>query len=165
MRIGLGLSLAACLVSADAHAEVHFRDLNHNGQLDPYEDARLPIDRRLDDLLSRMTLEEKVGAMMHGSLPAGDTLGHGSQTYDLSATEPMIADRHLNSFITRLVVSPEQLAQQNNAIQHLAERTRLGIPVTISTDPRNHFQAVLGASRSRGSSAPMSRVFKVPATA
>jgi len=150
MKTGLFLSLAACLVSVDAQAEISFRDLNHNDRLDPYEDTRLPIDRRLDDLLSRMTLEEKVGAMMHGSLPAGDTLGHGGQTYDLSATESMIAERHLNSFITRLVVSPEQLVQQNNAIQRLAERTRLGIPVTISTDPRNHFQAVLGASTAGG---------------
>ena len=150
MKIGWRLSLAVCLVSVNAHAEVPFRDLNHNGRLDPYEDARLPIDQRLDDLLSRMTLEEKVGAMMHGSLPAGGTLGQGGQTYDLSATGSMIANRHLNSFITRLVVSPEQLAQQNNAIQRLAEGTRLGIPVTISTDPRNHFQAVLGASTAGG---------------
>src|SRR5690242_8324480 len=30
----------------------------------PYRDARLPIDRRVTDLLSRMTLEEKVAQML-----------------------------------------------------------------------------------------------------
>ena len=127
-----------------------FRDLNHNGRLDPYEDATQPIEARLDDLLSQMTTEEKVGAMMHGSLPAGDALGHGGVPYDLAKVGPMISEAHLNSFITRLVVAPRQLAEQNNAIQRLAEESRLGVPVTISTDPRNHFQAVLGASTAGG---------------
>ncbi len=46
-----------------------FRDLNHNGQLDPYEDSRLTPEARADDLVKRMTLEEKAGAMMHDTLP------------------------------------------------------------------------------------------------
>lgn len=146
LSVGLTLALATGVDAADEP----FRDLNHNGRLDPYENVTLPISQRLDDLLGRMTLEEKVGAMMHGSLPAGDALGHDGQAYDLTAAGTMIADGHLNSFITRLVVAPERLAEQNNAIQRLAEGTRLGIPVTISTDPRNHFQAVLGASTAGG---------------
>jgi beta-glucosidase len=36
-----------------------FRDLNKNGVLDPYEDPRRPIEERIEDLLSQMTLEEK----------------------------------------------------------------------------------------------------------
>ena len=127
-----------------------WRDLNHNGRQDVYEDTNRSIDARVEDLLGQMTLEEKVGAMMHGSLPAGDALGHDGATYDVAEVQTMIDQRHLNSFITRLVVAPRQLAEQNNAIQRLAEKTRLGIPVTISTDPRNHFQAVLGASTAGG---------------
>ena len=42
-----------------------FRDLNKNGRLDPYEDARRPIEERVEDLLSQMTLEEKAGLMFH----------------------------------------------------------------------------------------------------
>lgn len=45
-----------------------FKDLNKNGQLEPYEDWRLPVDRRVEDLLSRMTLEEKAGLMFHASI-------------------------------------------------------------------------------------------------
>ena len=35
-----------------------FKDLNRNGVLDPYEDWRLPVEKRVADLVSRMTLEE-----------------------------------------------------------------------------------------------------------
>ena len=36
-----------------------FKDLNANGRLDPYEDWRLPVDRRIDDLIGRMRLSAK----------------------------------------------------------------------------------------------------------
>jgi beta-glucosidase len=41
-----------------------FKDLNGNGKLDKYEDWRLPVDKRVDDLVSQMTLEEKAGLML-----------------------------------------------------------------------------------------------------
>ena len=42
-----------------------FRDLNKNNQLDRYEDYRLDTTHRVEDLLSQMTLEEKVGMLFH----------------------------------------------------------------------------------------------------
>src|SRR5450759_4392176 len=48
-----------------------FKDLNRNGVLDPYEDWRLPVGKRVADLLSRMTLEEKAGLMQINSFNAG----------------------------------------------------------------------------------------------
>jgi beta-glucosidase len=42
-----------------------YRDLDKNGRLDPYEDSRRPIEERVEDLLSQMTLEEKVGLLFH----------------------------------------------------------------------------------------------------
>ena len=47
---------------------LQFRDLNKNGELDPYEDWRLPDSARIADLLSKMTLEEKVGLMFHPNI-------------------------------------------------------------------------------------------------
>jgi beta-glucosidase len=147
------LLLIAALAGSAANAgtPAGWRDLNHNGRLDPYEDRRLSIDRRVADLLRRMTVEEKVGAMMHGTLPGkGADSGRSSEGYDLAASERLIETNKVNSFITRLAVRPGRLAEANNAIQRLAEKSRLGIPVTISSDPRNHFQEVLGASTASG---------------
>lgn len=47
---------------------LQFRDLNKNGELDPYEDWRLSDSARIADLLSQMTLEEKVGLMFHPNI-------------------------------------------------------------------------------------------------
>ena len=41
-----------------------FKDANGNGTLDRYEDWRLPVPARVDDLVPRLTLEEKVGLML-----------------------------------------------------------------------------------------------------
>ena len=41
-----------------------FRDANGSGTVDLYEDWRLPVGVRVDDLVSRMTLEEKTGLML-----------------------------------------------------------------------------------------------------
>ena len=37
-----------------------------------------------------------------------------------------------------------------NALQEIAEKRRLGIPLTISSDPRNHFQYTIGTSSQTG---------------
>jgi beta-glucosidase len=44
-----------------------FKDLNKNGKLDKYEDWRLTPDERSQDLLAKMSLEEKVGFMLINS--------------------------------------------------------------------------------------------------
>jgi beta-glucosidase len=129
-----------------------FRDLNRNGKLDAYEDWRLSPDARARDLVARMTLEEKAGTMMHGTArsvgPAGGA-GVGT-TYDTAANRALIHASKVTSMITRLGGDPASLAAANDALQEIAEHGRLGIPVTISTDPRNHFQYVLGASAPPG---------------
>ncbi|MXO59470.1 glycoside hydrolase family 3 protein [Altererythrobacter salegens] len=123
-----------------------FRDLNANSVLDPYEDWRLDDLARARDLVSRMTVAEKVGTLMHSTLPGqGGQLG-AAASYDMDALGELVNTKHVTSFITRLSLPPAGLAEQDNAVQELAEGSRLGIPVTISTDPRNHFQYVLGAS-------------------
>ena len=129
-------------------AGMHFRDLDADGALAPYEDWRLAPEQRVDDLLGRMTVAEKVGTMMHSTLPGVDGLLGRAAQYDLSALTPLVQQKHVTSFISRLTLEPAALAEQNNAAQEVAERGRLGIPLTISTDPRNHFQYVLGAAES-----------------
>ena len=56
----------------------------------------------------------------------------------------------MNTFITRLSGNANDLAAENNKLQEIAEGGRLGIPVTISTDPRNQFHFTAGASVAAG---------------
>lgn len=126
---------------------ISYRDLNGDGGLNTYEDWRLTPDERALDLVRRMTLEEKVGAMMHSTLPGkGPGAPWAGTSYDFELYGKLLKGKHITHYITRLSFSPEKLAEQHNRIQEIAEGTRLGIPVTISTDPRSHFQHVLGAS-------------------
>jgi len=131
---------------------LHFKDLNKNGVLDPYEDWRLSPSARAEDLVRRMTLEEKAGMMMHGAARSARPTGiaGAGAVYDTAAIGKLIRDIGVNSFITRLSGDPRALAAQNNSLQEMAERTRLGIPLTISSDPRNHFQHLTGASVQSG---------------
>ncbi|MBQ1766880.1 MAG: hypothetical protein IIZ92_28800, partial [Aquincola sp.] len=48
-----------------------FKDANGNGRLDVYEDWRRPVQERIDDLVSQMTLQEKAGLMLINTLNAG----------------------------------------------------------------------------------------------
>jgi beta-glucosidase len=125
-----------------------FKDLDKNGKLDPYEDWRLPAEVRVADLVQRMSLEELAGLMVHGTLPSVGPmapLGVGRE-YDLEKVREFIDEDHVNTFITRLNGSAEFFAKQNNEVQAIAEASRWGIPVTISSDPRHHFEQVLGAT-------------------
>jgi beta-glucosidase-like glycosyl hydrolase len=126
-----------------------FKDLTRNGKLDPYEDWRLPADVRTADLVQRMSLEELAGVMVHGTLPSAGPLaplGVGKE-YDWVKVRQFIDKDHVNTFITRLNGSAEFFAKQNNEVQAIAESSRLGIPVIISSDPRHHFEQVDGAAK------------------
>ncbi len=129
-----------------------FKDLNRNGRLDPYEYWRPPAMQRTSDLLKQMTLAEKAGLMMHStarSIGPGAGLDVGTQ-YDLDRAKEMIDHRKVVTFITRLAGDPPPSPSRTTSCRRIAEAGRLGIPATISTDPRNHFQFVLGASVSAG---------------
>lgn len=129
-----------------------FKDLNKNAQLDRYEDWRLSAKERTENLLSLMTLEEKAGLMVHANGPGNNPLPEISSSYDLKLVKEYLNLRMINNMITRLVADPEALARENNSVQALAEKTRLGIPFTISTDPRSHFKYTVGASVGSGGS-------------
>ena len=122
-----------------------FRDLNKNGRLDPYEDPSRPIDERVDDLLSQMTLAEKAGMMMHTMIMPGDLDTVPPFGAAVSSRE-MVVERHMNHFNILFAPNAAELAAWHNQIQKLAEETRLGIPITISTDPRHSVQNNPGAA-------------------
>jgi beta-glucosidase len=125
-----------------------FRDLNKNGRLDVYEDPTRPVHERVEDLLSQMTLEEKTGLMFQPMINArkrGGLIEVPNMIMPVGTSE-MVVNRHIKHFNIVRGSSVEDTATWYNNIQKLAERTRLGIPVTISTDPRHSASDVPGTS-------------------
>ncbi|MBM4458115.1 MAG: glycoside hydrolase family 3 protein [Chloroflexi bacterium] len=118
-----------------------FRDLNKNGQLDPYEDPRQPVAARVADLLGQMTLEEKAGLMSHTFVPVNpdDVTLTGPGMNSRASISEMLLNRHMTHFNVARIASARQTAEWHNRLQKLAAGTRLGIPVTIASDPRHAF--------------------------
>jgi beta-glucosidase len=130
-----------------------FRDLNKNDKLDLYEDRRAALEARVEDLLKQMTLEEKAGCMfitMAGMNPDGALQEIQSPfnpiSYILESNSTLVLAKKLNHVNTLQSPSPEAMVKWHNAIQKLAEQTRLGIPVTVATDPRHGVPNAPGAS-------------------
>ena len=129
------------------------RDLNGNGELDPYEDPRRPLEERVADLLARMTLEEKAGLMFQPAIgigPEGEVFD-GPSPFGGDGTTRLITERHLNHFNIYATPDARRLAEWHNSLQRLAEASRLGIPVTISSDPRHAFDENPATSSASGS--------------
>ena len=97
------------------------------------KDANRAVEERVEDLLARMTLEEKAGLMFQAPIFMNDD---GTLLED---TEERIAGRHLNHFNIYFAPAPRQQAEWHNRLQDIARSTRLGIPVTISSDPRHGY--------------------------
>lgn len=118
---------------------IAYRDLNKNGRLDPYEDPRRPLEERVADLLGQMTLEEKIGLMLQPMISAdsdGSLIETPSFFCPVSTTE-LIINRHIRHCNVVMSGAPQAMAAWYNRLQHLAASTRLGIPVTVSSDPRH----------------------------
>lgn len=121
--------------------KLSIRDLNKNGKVDPYEDPRCPIEERVKDLLSQMRLEEKAGLMFHTILlsnPDGSLI-EGETAFGPTSTSEMIVNKSMNHFNVFSLPEPRVAAEWHNRLQTLASTTRLGIPVTISSDPCHAF--------------------------
>ena len=148
-----------------------FKDLNKNGELDAYEDWRLPMQDRINDLVSQMTLEEKIGLMFHPNIavpadgkvvydaqaalsqeayagpigPGGNNqgaMGQGQMRVGADV-KTFIEQRHFRNILNNGIAEPKLFAQWSNTMQEYAEASRLGIPIMFSSDPRHG--ATLGA--------------------
>ena len=132
------------IIKADGY---QFKDLNDNGELDPYEDWRLTAEERADDLLSKMTLEQKATQMAHLTL--------------VSCKESWFTKDNAGfALVYELIFEPEEededdwddeeeegaeeaetplsgkayAARRLNEIQEWSESSELGIPVIFSMD-------------------------------
>ncbi|WP_170107614.1 glycoside hydrolase family 3 protein [Photobacterium lipolyticum] len=132
------------------HEGYQFKDHNRDGKVNPFEDWRLSASERADDLVARMTNAEKAGAMMHGTfVTTQDATRLVFNGGGVNSTT-LLKGRLINTLITRQAGPVEDIAIDNNRAQAIAEQTRLAIPVSISSDPRNHFNEAMGASVGAG---------------
>jgi beta-glucosidase len=126
----LGVAAAAMVVMVNAASS------GSPQQNEPYRNRTLPVEKRVDDLLGRMTLDEKIGQMTqadHASLKAAtevDALFLGSV---LSGGDSELPD-----------VSAKSWRTHTETLQKRALGTRLGIPLIYGVD------AVHGHSNVRG---------------
>jgi beta-glucosidase len=150
---------------------LEFKDLNKNNKLDKYEDWRLPVEIRIQDLIAQMTLEEKIGFMLISTTRlAGDfsfqpnapkaEISSGFNEEDLmqpinmftrkplpvpnmgaAGTTKGVMTYNLRHFILRANTNTKILAEWANNLQALCETSRLGIPAIIASNPRNHITA------------------------
>lgn len=124
-------------------------------EVTPYKNKALPVEQRVEDLLARMTLEEKVGQTLcllgWDSYVVERTRGRGS----VSVSEKFVrelSEQHVGMYWgtyradpwTRKTLAngltPGLAAKAGNAIQRYAlEKTRLGIPVFLAEEaPHGH---------------------------
>lgn len=131
-----------------------FKDLNGNGILDRYEDWRLSSEERAKDLVSQMTLDEKVGMMLINQMNMGKAKKEGDNTqildeeFEKADGSPMkrrdkypatetIERMKIRHFILRDNMPGEDIAEWVNKVNEVAEATRLGIPAIIASNSRN----------------------------
>lgn len=122
--IGLGLLAAA------AASTMSPRSQNDTG-IPAYRNAHLCIDERVDDLLSRMTLEEKAGQMYHARTSLVN------DTFD-DAIKNLVSVKHITHYVfSGGVNNARTVAEWQNKLQQYALDTGLGIPITLSSDPQH----------------------------
>lgn len=117
----------------------------------PYQDANLPVEQRVEDLISRMTLEEKAGQVV---------CFMGWDSYQINGKKVVVSEKfrhevdslHVGMYWavfradpwTRKTIAnglnPALAAQAANSMQRYAiEKTRLGIPLFLAEEaPHGH---------------------------
>jgi beta-glucosidase len=121
-------------------------------QAEPYRNATLPAARRVKDLLSRMTLEEKAAQMMCVWQKKAETLLDADGNFDLVKAKSAFKKRHGLGQVGRPSDAGKGqdargMAELTNAIQKFfLENSRLGIPVIFHEECLHGHAAIGGTS-------------------
>lgn len=131
---------------------LQFKDLNDNGELDPYEDWRLTAEERADDLLGKMDIDQQAAQMVHLTLVTmkdswftKNNVGFALvYEYIFETEEPdedededeedEDEDEDEDKEPEGPVSNARNAARLTNEIQELSEESDFGIPVIFSMD-------------------------------
>ncbi len=117
-----GTENASAAVSLEMHAGAATRDAVNDTPL--YKDRNCPVDKRIDDLLGRMTIEEKIGQISH--LHSWNVFD--GKILNLNKLEKISGDVGFG-FFEGFPLTAEQVRSSFREMQtYQLERTRLGIP-------------------------------------
>src|SRR5215469_828432 len=106
-------------------------DLNKNGKMDVYEDSAQPVEKRVNDLLKRMTIDEKIGQLWQASMEDGAEVNMAQTIRDGGVGSFLDGSKRIETPILR------------NKLQHIAiEQSRLGIPLILGHDAIHGFRTV-----------------------
>ena len=126
MKISVGLALVAAATARSVSPRTQ-----DDTETPAYRNPLLCIDDRVDDLLSRMTLEEKAGQMYHARTSLVDNSFDGR-------IKDHVADKHITHYVFSGGVNDARVvATWQNELQQFALDSGLGIPITLSSDPQH----------------------------
>ncbi len=128
-------------------------DLNKNGKMDPYENPNLPVDERIDDLISKMNVNEKTAQLV-------TLYGYDAVLKDEQPTKAWLdttwkdgvanIDEQLDgrTNVKSDLYWPPSIHGQalNNVQRFFIEQTRLGIPVDFTVEGIRGLKAVKATS-------------------
>lgn len=107
------------------------RDCNKNGTIEPYEDWRLPIDTRINDLMSRLTLDEKYRQCFYSDQDSRDGF---SFSYGVEGGM--------------------------RTLQYNASATRLGIPIAFAGDKIHGWKTIFPTQLGLAATRDMNLVYR-----
>lgn len=131
-------------------------DFNKNGKQDLYENPKAPVSERITDLLSQMTLEEKVGQLLTPyGWPMYERKGQNIVITDELKKE--VTQRHIGSLwgfmradpwtkrtLTTGLTNDLSLQAVNQMQRYVIENSRLGIPLILAEECPHGFMAIDG---------------------
>jgi beta-glucosidase len=138
----IAFSLGYFIVSAQQKNIYHkgWIDFNKNGVMDVFEDSSQPVDKRVEDLLSQMTLEEKTcqmatlygyGRVLKDEMPTANWKNEIWKDGIANIDEELSS----NKLKTQYSFPYSKHAEAINTIQKwFVEETRLGIPVDFTNE-------------------------------
>lgn len=130
----LVILLAAVVMTSASPPNIYqngWIDFNKNGRKDVYEDPSRSPEKRVADLLKRMTLDEKIGQLFQAYREADAETVYGS----------LLRQGGVGSFLdgSELIENP---ALRNRLQRIDVEESRLGIPLIFGTDSIHGFRTV-----------------------
>ena len=109
--------------------------------LPPYKDAGLPVETRVEDLLSRMTLQEKIAQLNQYSLGSNDNVNNNGEIVKVLPPE-----------IGSLLYTADDAVSRNAMQRRAMEETRLGIPIIFGYDTIHGYRTIFPIPLAQGAS-------------